>query len=838
MALELPVLEFIKQRLNEADLTLEVRRGTAYYDMFVKPQQLMLQPLLTAMETSLTAQSVRRIQLTDSPDTFDEDLVDDLTSNLYVPRFAGAFASTTVRVFYAAPVAKQFPAFTAEFLTADGFSYFNSQDVSISQAEMVLNTDGDLYYVDIPARAQNEGDDYNVAVGDIVAFVNDVEAISVTNLTAAENGLPRETNTELLSRVQQSIGVRDFETGKGINAIINQTFPGIFKQITAIGFGDQEMMRDIVYNAHVGGNTDVYLKTPALTVKTKDVVGLVFDGTRELGKTTYKQLTNTTFADPAADLKTPFIVVGSMTVKSDTIETATSFVTAHVPAVTGIDLSGAEFIKLKVDAGGTYKNIKVSGSNPAQTQKFEIINSINAAVGMTIAKAVGVDQISITSPTVGTGSELSFATPDSPRTDATPTLLPNLLLAPYSYISGVSGVGPNPAVTVVGDVATEYIETVDYEVDYPNGKIRKLPGSAILSGDTVVGPFSDGIISTSSDIFSSPTAGIFSLVSPGDTINITASPNVTLGTYVVKERVDSQTLRIQGMVPTGNDSNVTYNIVSNQVVVLKYKYNPLSVDIGNQVLLPDGRTRGIRPGRDEFTITELPYIDIVSIEEIDSDTLEGLGEFLTPNGGYGYGGYGKGPYGIDQSGDYTVIINSPPERFSMFEDALIVFDPTLLGKSYRITYYSAPEVGQVHDVSRSDLERVTGASVLPKNYVPGFVDIDIKIVRDSTNVSTPTNSALADMVKELIEAVPAGAGSALQASEIVRLLEDEGVDYVQVPFDMRLNIVNTDGSRTTRTSQNLLQLEDIVLPKFTNNYVTNRIMHLYARNVTVTEVSA
>lgn len=28
--------------------------------------------------------------------------------------------------------------------------------------------------------------------------------------------------------------------------------------------GDPEMQRDVLYNAHVGGKTDIYLKTPAL----------------------------------------------------------------------------------------------------------------------------------------------------------------------------------------------------------------------------------------------------------------------------------------------------------------------------------------------------------------------------------------------------------------------------------------------------------------------------------------------------------------------------------------------------------------------------------------------
>lgn len=835
MALQLPVLTFITARLQETDPNLEVRAGTGFYDLFVKPQQIMLQPLLQALEVSFTAQSVLRIQNTGNTDNFDTDLVDQLTQNLFVYRSLGQYGTTVCQLFYGAPVDRDFPAGSVEFLTSTGLSFFNSTDISVTSQQMALNTSNALYYILVPVIAAAAGADYNVDAGDIVACVNDPEALSVTNISDVTDGLDTQTNTEILDQVENSIGVRDFETGKGIVAIINQDFPGIFSEIVAIGMGDPEMQRDIVYNAHVGGCTDVYLLTPALQTITQNFIGLQFDSTRQLNQTLYKQLFGDSFTDPSADLGTPFIVVGSMTVTSDVVETAAQIASAHVPVVTGINLVGAEFIKVRMDLDGIYVNIKVSGANPAATQQFEIINSINAALGETVAVAFGADQIAIVSQTIGFGSQVNFATPDSPRTDATPILFPAIVAAPYNYVSGVSGVGVNPAATVLGVVKTTYIETVDYVVDYADGLVAKTPGSAILTGDVIVGPATNGVLTAGGNVLSSLIPNAFALVQPGDIVTITASTALAPGTYVVQSKVDSRHVTLQGVHLTLTDTSVSYNIVSNQVVVLKFQYNPLSIDIGGQVLLADGNTRGVRPGRAAFTITNIPYLTAISVAVIDPNTQQPLGTNLYPNVGYGGGGYGTGGYGIGRSGDYYMVVNVPSTRFSMFEDSLLVFDKSWFGQSLQITYYAAPEVAEVHTLSRSDLERVTGADVLPKNFVPAFVDFNVNMQRDPNNINMPTDTALVTQLQGFVNAIT--SSNPLEASSIVQLLKDQGALYVQVPFTMTMTIINTDGSNSIITSQDVLQVPNVTLLSDSPNYVTPRITQMYARNITITEVT-
>lgn len=223
--MDLPVIVFIQERLAESNIALETRNGTAFFDLFVKPQELMLQPMLTAMENILIGQSVRRVLALADPDGYDQTAVDNLVSNVYVYRDQGNYVTTTARAFYAKPIDKQYPAFSAQFSASGSRNYFNTQDVAITATEMALNISGSLYYFDMTVQSEQPDSSYNLAQGELTTFVNDADAVTVTNLVAAETGAPQEKNTALLTRAQSSIGVRDLETIKGINGILFQTFP-------------------------------------------------------------------------------------------------------------------------------------------------------------------------------------------------------------------------------------------------------------------------------------------------------------------------------------------------------------------------------------------------------------------------------------------------------------------------------------------------------------------------------------------------------------------------------------------------------------------------------------
>ena len=824
---ELPVIQFIQERLAESDANLETRPGSAFYDLFIKPQQLLLDPLFTNMDTLITAQSLRRIQSLPDPNAFDESLVDDLVSNFYIERRQGALAKTVVRVFYDEPLDREFPVFGAEF-TAGDVSFFNSAAILVTRQTMATQQSGRLYYMDVPVEAQLEGIAYNVTAGAITRFVNDPDAVRVTNISSAIGGLEKETNLALISRAKNSIGVRDLETVKGINATLLTNFPYL-KRLHAVGMGDPEMMRDVVFNTHVGGATDVYLASGDLTLLSEDFFGVDFDTTRSLKKQTYLQLTAKSLSDESASLGTPFIVPGTIRLKDDLIETPASIESTAISSSGGLDLSQDEWIKLSVN-GRPAINIKVSGPVPVRTRRSEIVNAINTYTGVTVAFAVGSTRLRITTLTAGETSTLTFFKPDGQRTDGTLTLFPELALE--GYLSGAA----SPTCTVHGESAKEYVENYDFVVDYDNGKIAKTADSTILSGELIASSTTAGLgqVFMGGTTLSVPGDGAFVNVRSGDIITVTVGTGLPPGQYVVQSKISNEAIKLLGVVASSDDTNIQFELTSNQALILEYAYHPLSIDIGRQVLLSDGVTRGVRPGREAATLQKTPFISIQSIEEIDPDSGDLLGITLVPPGGYGSDGYGSGGYGLSHRGDYTVKINDASSRYSVHEDSLIVFNPSLFGRSYRINYLAVPEIQEIHDFCRKDSERVMGADILPKSFVPALISMDITVVRDRTNIDAPTASQLISLIQGLVrETEP---GEALEASEITAALESAGVKSVDVPFTMHARVLNTDGSTTLLSDTNLLQLPAVTLPKLTDNYVTPRIVQFFPDQITITEI--
>jgi hypothetical protein len=846
--MELPIISFIQARLAEADPSFDTRQGSAHYDLFVIPQQFMVQPLSDFMIQRRVAQSVRQILLQPSPDSWDTTDVDDLMGNLYVTRDAGSITSGTVRVYYITPKDVEFPANTAQF-TASTLNYFNSADVTITAAGMTLQSDGSLYYLDFPIVAEAAGDAYNVDAGGVTAFLNDPDAVRVTNLAKLTGGLPAESNTTVLNRGKDSIGVRDLETVKGITAILNDLFP-FLQEIVSIGMGDPEMQRDILYNTHVGAKTDVYLKTLNLTAGSFVTPGLTIDSTREVSRNLHKMVARNS-ADPVypPNTGTPSIVNNSTIIKDDLVETAGSILSVAPTNMDGVswDLSATDYLRIQVDSLAPVQ-MKVSGATPAVTERFEIINSINAAIGLEVAVAGPGNKILLISPTVGAGSQVVLLALVSPITGTRNAC---------NALFGVS-IGSLPY-TAVGVVAATYVETVDFLVDTTNGLIYQNTYSAIvrdplstgrqtiLCGQKMLDTVATGqVTQTGSVYYLQDSVSSRYLNDPmihvrvGDQVTIISSSTpigITLpATFTVSEVTTTQKLRLSGFNPTSTTAAnaVTYTIVSQQVVNVTYKYNPISVDIGAYTVLADGITRGIRPGRASYTITDTPLVRVTSIQQVDPDTLEAIGSPLAQPMGYGAGGYGQGGYGVGLGGDYNLIVNSPPERFSVFEDSFIVFNENALSNVYQISYQHNPELQAIHQVTRNDKERVTGADVLVKSFIPCFVSMQVGIRRDPANISTPSDAELAIMVGDLVNATVADTG--LKASAIEALLVGQGVSSVQTPFTMMGVVHNPDGSTAILQSTDVLTIPAVTLPSQTDNFTTARICHFWPDVITVVEV--
>ena len=858
----LPIYDFIKARLKEADPNFELRPGTAFEQLFLKPLSFILQPLRSEADDIQISQSALRIMSTADPDAFNEEAVDSIASNVFVYRVDGGYSYGIVRVYYNKPVDREWPVSGASFLGADGQTFYNSTPYAITASEMGAQIDGGFYFLDIPVVSSLKGSEGNVPAGGIVTMLGDTAAVSVTNREPFQGGVSRETNTQLINRTKRSIAVRDLVTTKGINAILFEAFPTAITELQPVGFGDVEMMRDIMFNTHVGGKVDVYIKTPTVKTTFKDFVGLLVDTTRQARALVSVQMIG---AGPIS-LRNPNIDrTGNLNPVVTQIRPATSatFIST-VDLSTRVNLSGPSgsmWVKIGID--GNSRDVKLSGVQPASTQVSEIITAINRAFGVSVATPSG-SSIKLTSPSRGRASEIYIADPSSPKESA---------------LQPVFGLTPGSAYTYSGDGPLTFLETVHFSVDDADGTISRVIGDTVVpstnTGVTEREAFtttSGGVTTTSyknTNRFGDPTtvgssSGAFVSVQVNDILTIPVGdpnyPHPDAGDYRIVQKLGNTLLVLDAILKNdgtypkdanGNKHGLYSNpyyitrtgIKNGEVVSAEYWFNPLSIDVGKNIKQDElGRVRSIRTGRELATITDLAFLRINSIELIDPLTLEPLEKVLEGVGGYGSGGYGLGPYGIGNKKDYYLTVNEPSARYSAFEDSFIVINSAYQGYSFRVSYDYVPEVLSVHDFVRSESERVLDGDILIKHFIPAYVNGTIEYrVDPSASSSVPDNDELLLLLKEFINTQK--VGSTLEYSDlsqfIVRKTDpfDRYGTFIK-PFTLKATIYNTDGSTTILSGKDRLEVvAPSPFPKSTTRPISPKIVHWVADNFTLVRIS-
>lgn len=280
----LPVTDFIVQRIHEYDPDIRVASGTGLYELMVAPLSIIMQPIRDEIDDLLASQTILQVLESVNPNSFNEDVVDSLLSNLRVSRRQGEIASTTVRVSFFSAQDFSATANSLRFLTGTNLIFTNSASVDVTQAQMSAAYDGFNFYIDIPCRALASGAGYNVPANAIAIMQSEPANVAgISNPNAVVGGITEETNLQYIERARDAISVRSLVSSPGISTTITEAFSGI-REVSPTGFGDAEMMRDIISNIHVGGYVDAWMK-PATTLR--DVTysldpGLVADTTRIL----------------------------------------------------------------------------------------------------------------------------------------------------------------------------------------------------------------------------------------------------------------------------------------------------------------------------------------------------------------------------------------------------------------------------------------------------------------------------------------------------------------------------------------------------------------------------
>lgn len=233
----LPVEAFIAQALKERFPDLDIRPGSALYQAFAKPGAFIHQPFSDMLNVLRRNQSLRYFQY-----ALPEEL-DRLVANYLIERKGALNANGTVRVYFN-QAAAQVVGLEARFSTNDAITFQPAQTVSISAADILLNFENGLYYVDVAVVAIAAGEDGVIDAGQITQVTGVTNAVSATNKAAFFGGRDEESNAALVIRTQRSIATRTITSVYAIQAILDEVFGEALISLAVVGYGDDEMLRD------------------------------------------------------------------------------------------------------------------------------------------------------------------------------------------------------------------------------------------------------------------------------------------------------------------------------------------------------------------------------------------------------------------------------------------------------------------------------------------------------------------------------------------------------------------------------------------------------------------
>lgn len=236
----IPVEVFLSTLVNEYDSTLDVREGTAIYEMLIKPAAILFQRFRDDLDTFKRDLSLANYNV------MDPTMLDALGANYFVYRQAGTKATGLQRIYFRTPIDVTIST-TVVFSTASQLQYKPAAPVTVTKEAMAAAYDYQtgLYYVDVTAEALYNGSDYNTEAATVINISGLSSASRTTNITAYTASSDPETPQDFYDRIVQSITNRDLVSRQAISTVIPQMVSNI-KSLSVIGYGDPEMTSDVI----------------------------------------------------------------------------------------------------------------------------------------------------------------------------------------------------------------------------------------------------------------------------------------------------------------------------------------------------------------------------------------------------------------------------------------------------------------------------------------------------------------------------------------------------------------------------------------------------------------
>lgn len=243
--METNVDQFITDRFAQEFPDIYAGDPGAVRSLFINPLITLLQPFKREIQTIKTNQSLK------DPSLLSDEDADALAANVFTDRDPGGLATGVGRILFSQPTNQQID-ITTRFFTADNLGYFPATPQGITAEQMVFQKQGNLFYMDVPLQAEQEGAEYNIGPNTLSGVEGVFGALRVTNLREFSDGNAKLDTPSFVAKTQESLTERSLNTRRGANARLGQEFQTDVRAIQVIGAKDVEMQRDIIVAASPG----------------------------------------------------------------------------------------------------------------------------------------------------------------------------------------------------------------------------------------------------------------------------------------------------------------------------------------------------------------------------------------------------------------------------------------------------------------------------------------------------------------------------------------------------------------------------------------------------------
>lgn len=260
---------FISETITSAIPDASVDAGSAVNNILVRAGGAISAGLFQEIDHTLTTRDIS------DPDAISETDMDRNLEPLLVERDSGEISRGFLNIHFndrrSRTVAQGTKATTADKL----LNFLVESDMVFEPSDYFVEPSDNSFYLRVPFAAEKPGANYDVDIGEINALIGSrLGELYVRNTEKYIGGLPAQTNAEFLATARRAVSTRTPLNVDGVLLTLQRLFGAKLLDALIIGNGDEEMLRDELYDqgggvlalgpngtptgVHIGGRTDAY----------------------------------------------------------------------------------------------------------------------------------------------------------------------------------------------------------------------------------------------------------------------------------------------------------------------------------------------------------------------------------------------------------------------------------------------------------------------------------------------------------------------------------------------------------------------------------------------------